>query len=127
MNGTETDDASRVALASLTSLLPVGPMTPDHALILREMMRQHPQWFVVEKSIWVTDRWRAIAGPFVDPEDAQFAAQRLIEHDMRDGRKDYNTRITTLNETVRIYQDNIEQLAEDLDAAAPRRVASGLA
>jgi hypothetical protein len=126
MKEIESDISSELAATDLASDVTPYAMTAEASLRLQAMLREKAQWFVVEKSIWVTDRWRAIAGPFADHKQAQVAAHRLIEHDLRDGRQDYHTRITSLSETLRTYQDNVDQLLLDLKAAAQRRRESGV-
>lgn len=126
MKEIENDISSELAGTDVASGVTSHVMTAEASLKLQAMLREKAQWFVVEKSIWVTDRWRAIAGPFVDHEQAQVAAHCLIEHDLRDGRQDYHTRITSLSETLRTYQDNVDQLLLDLAAATERRSESGV-
>jgi hypothetical protein len=126
MKEIDNDISSELAATDLASGVTSSVMTAEASQELQAMLREKAQWFVVEKSIWVTDRWRAIAGPFTDHEQAQFAAHCLIEHDLRDGRQDYHTRITSLSETLRTYQDNVDQLLIDLKAATQRRTESGL-
>jgi hypothetical protein len=88
-------------------------------------MRDQPQWFVIGKKVWTTDHWRAIAGPFSTPEHAQEVADRLADDGVRGGTPIealmYRTRITSLTETVQIYQNNINVLVDDIIEAESRR------
>jgi hypothetical protein len=88
-------------------------------------MRDQPQWFVIGKKVWATDHWRAIAGPFSTPEYAQEAADRLADDGVRGGTPIeslmYRTRVTSLTETVQIYQNNINTLVDDITEAESRR------
>jgi hypothetical protein len=88
-------------------------------------MRDQPQWFVIGKKVWTTDHWRAIAGPFSTPEHAQEAADRLADDGVRGGTPIealmYRTRVTSLTETVQIYQNNINTLVDDIVEAESRR------
>jgi hypothetical protein len=88
-------------------------------------MRDQPQWFVIGKKVWATDRWRAIAGPFATPEYAQEIADQLADDGVRGGSRIealmYRTRVTSLTETVQIYQNNINVLVDDIVEAENRR------
>jgi hypothetical protein len=118
---TENQDPVQDIAASLT----FRQLTAEEWERWKTAMRDEPQWFVIGKKVWTTDRWRAIAGPFSTPDYAQEAADRLADDGMRSGEcfeaLIYRTRITSLTETVQIYQNNINILVDDIMEAESRR------
>jgi hypothetical protein len=118
---TENQDPVQDIAASLT----FRQLTAEEWERWKTAMRDEPQWFVIGKKVWATDRWRAIAGPFHTPEYAQEVADRLADNGMRGGNRFemlmYRTRVTSLTETVQIYQNNINILVDDIMEAESRR------
>jgi hypothetical protein len=118
---TDNQDPVQDIAASLT----FRQLTAEEWERWKTAMRNEPQWFVIGRNVWATDRWRAIAGPFHTPEHAQEAADRLADDGMRGGDQFetlmYRTRVTSLTETVQIYQNDINVLVDDIMEAESRR------
>lgn len=102
--------------------LTFSQLTPEQWKLWKAQMRRCPQWFVLGRPGWNNERWRALAGPFNNPHEAQRVADTYADDGMSDGRQDlrlvYCTQVTSLTETVRMYRNNLLQIAEDLEEAA---------
>lgn len=111
-------------LDQLAQTLTFRRMTPAQWQRWKQAMLHKPQWYVVGKSAWSTDRWRAIAGPFFTRPAAARAAERLADDGFREGRRlpqlIYRTQITTLPELMHIYKNNVVLLANDLEEGQQR-------
>lgn len=102
--------------------LTFSQLTPEQWKLWKAQMRHCPQWFVLGRPGWSTDRWRALAGPFNNPQEAQRVADAHADDGMREGHQDlrlvYCTQVKSLTETVRMYRNNLLQIAEDIEEAA---------
>jgi len=120
MNEKKQDD-DVLPLSDIADALTFRRITAKQWANWKALMRQSPQWFVVEKLAWGDDRWRAIAGPFNDSEDAQSVLERLNVDDAHVGATTpYRRRVTSLTETIRIYRNNIHLLVDDLHESSAR-------
>jgi hypothetical protein len=104
-------------IEQLAQTLTFHSVTPEQWDYLRERMRESPQWYVVGKAVWKTDRWRALAGPFEDPQTAQVVADDLANDDQRDFDAMYRAQVKSLTELIKMYRNNIPQLVDDLEQA----------
>lgn len=108
-------------LDEIAQALTFSQLTPQQWKLWKAEMRRAPQWFVLGRPGWGNERWRALAGPFNNPQEAQRAADSYADDGMRDGHLDlqcvYTTQVKSLTETVRMFRNNLMQIAEDLDSA----------
>lgn len=117
-------DEHKQSLRVLAKALTFRRLTPGQWQLWKETMLDKPQWYVVGRGVWTTERWRAIAGPFLTREGAQRAAQRLADDGVRDGevnpRLVYRTQIMSLSELMHIYKNDVMLLVQDLEEGFQR-------
>ncbi len=110
-----------VTLKDIARALTFHQLTPEQWKQWKAQMRRQPRWFVLGCPGLKGARWRALAGPFDTPEEAQRVADEYAHDGSLDGgfRLDraYRTLIKSLPETLRIYRNNVIQLVEDLAEA----------
>ncbi|WP_119069463.1 hypothetical protein [Aggregatilinea lenta] len=109
------------SIDEIAHTLTFSQLTPEQWKVWKAQMRRCPQWFVLGKPGWNADRWRALAGPFNNPQEAQRVADTYADDGMRGDHQDlrlvYCTQVKSLTETVRMYRNNLLQVAEDLEDA----------
>jgi hypothetical protein len=111
-------------LAQLARELTFRNLTPEQQRMWKKRMRHAPAWFVVRKSLWKTDRWRAVAGPFRNQHQAQRLARQLsLEMVDETGQRMYRTQVKSLSEIMHMYNNHVVRLVDDLLEA--ERVLSG--
>lgn len=102
-------DQSKQALTSLSKMLTFRRLTPAQWRLWKNAMLQWPQWYVVGRGVWTTERWRAVAGPFLTRGVAQRAAMRLANDGVSEGwvdpRQVYRTQIMSLSELMHVYKN----------------------
>lgn len=111
-------------LAELAEMLTFNRLTAEQLNAWKANMHANHRWFVLGRAIWKTDRWRAIAGPFDNPGDAQRVAERLADSGQRGDRRDltlaYRTQVRSFAEAMQTYQNDVTLMADDLAEAKGR-------
>jgi hypothetical protein len=82
-------------------------------------MRNKPRFFVMSRSLWTTDSWKPIAGPFETRTLAEDAAMQMADsgfneyglQNLRDVRK---TRVMTWTECRKLYHHDMVGFWSDL-------------
>ncbi len=108
-----TEDTS--PLAEIARDLTFHGLTPEQQRMWKKRMRAAPAWFVVRKSLWKTDRWRAVAGPFRNQHQAQRLARQLSLERVGDtSERMYRTQVKSLSEIMHMYNNHVVRLVDDL-------------
>lgn len=110
-----------ITLEEIAHALTFHQLTPEQWKQCKAQMRRQPRWFVLGCPGLKGAQWRAVAGPFDTPEEAQHTANEYADDGFLDGQfyldRVYRTQIKSLPETIRIYRNDVIQLVEDLTEA----------
>ena len=102
-------------LAEFARELTFASLTPEQQRMWKKRMRAAPAWFVVRKSLWKTDRWRAVAGPFRNQHQAQRLARQLSMETVGEAsQRMYRTQVKSLSEIMHMYNNHVVRLVDDL-------------
>ncbi len=104
-------------------------LTTEQWTRLKHLMRERPQWYVLRRALWEAGPWQAVGGPFRHRRAAQHRAERWLQAHTGDlggpPTAEYEVQVASLTETLRIYNNDVPRLVEDLEAAADDDRAAG--